>query len=100
MAGTLTMLGRPYGFFANREGGRYAPEGEDVGPLAAGEDRPGRRVVEIRGGGGYALDGRATGAEGLTEALRAAVAEEPATWVVLRVPGDPAFSSVRSALQT
>jgi hypothetical protein len=40
MAGTLTMLGRPFGFFALREGGRFAPEGVDTGPLTSPSERP------------------------------------------------------------
>ena len=42
LAGTLTMLDQAYGFFALREGGRFAPEGDDIGPLAGdgGQARP------------------------------------------------------------
>src|SRR4029077_16521256 len=55
MAGTLTMLGRGFGFFAVREGGQFGTEGEDVAPLAAGEARPHRRAVTVKKGE-YTLD--------------------------------------------
>ena len=50
MAGIASIAERPVGFFAIREGGKYAPEGTDVGPLTeADSDRPGRIVVEDQG---------------------------------------------------
>jgi hypothetical protein len=100
LAGTLTMLGRVYGFFAVREGGRLAPEGEDVGPLAKGQaaDRPGRRTVRL-GKGQYTLDGKPQTDRELTDALKRAVAAEPATWVLLQVPADAPFSAVNEAFE-
>lgn len=100
LAGTLTMLGRVYGFFAVREGGRFAPEGEDVGPLANGQAaaRPGRRTVRL-GKGQYTLDGKPQTDRELTEALKRAVAAEPATWVLLQVPADAPFSAVNEAFE-
>jgi hypothetical protein len=98
MAGTLTMLDRSYGFFALREGGTFAPEGEDVGPLDKGkrESKPGRRSVQLHKGL-YSLDGKPRTDQELTDALKQAVAADPATWVLLEVPADEPFSSVNTA---
>jgi hypothetical protein len=38
MAGTVSLLGRDFGFFALRDGGRFAPEGADAGPLEPHKD--------------------------------------------------------------
>jgi hypothetical protein len=97
MAGTLTMLDRAYGFFAVREGGRYAPEGEDLGPLEKGADKPGRKTVAVHKGQ-YTLDGRAQTDQELSDGLKRAVAEKPGTWVLLLVPDDETFADVRRAL--
>lgn len=42
LAGSVVMQEHPYGFFAIREGGRYAPEGEGLGPLTGEERASGR----------------------------------------------------------
>jgi hypothetical protein len=100
MAGTLTMLDHAYGFFALREGGRFAPEGEDVGPLAGDRERnagsPGRRTVVVRNGQ-YTLDGAPRTDQELTDALKRAIAAEPATWVLLQVPDDEPYSALQRA---
>lgn len=98
MAGTLTMLDRAYGFFALREGGRFAPEGDDVGPVGADANRPGRRTVSVRKGQ-YTLDGKPQTDQELTDTLKRAVAADPATWVLLRVPEDEPFSTVNTAFE-
>ncbi len=88
MAGTVTLLERTFGFFALREGGRYAPEGYDLGDLAAGADRPGRHVVEVRGDR-VTLDGKPKPLGGLAEALQPLARADPPAWVVLRAsPGE------------
>jgi hypothetical protein len=94
MAGTLTLLGQTFGFFALREGGHYAPEGDDVGLLAPEPDRPGRRVVAVEPGGRVTLDGMSLDLPGLTAALRQAAADDPHIWVLLRVPQDQTFATV------
>lgn len=98
MAGTLTMLDRVYGFFAVREGAKFAPEGEDVGPVAKGADRPGRKTVALRKGQ-YRLDGQPKTDMELSEALKRAVAADPATWVLLQVPDDETFAAVNQAYE-
>jgi hypothetical protein len=98
LAGTLTMLDRAFGFFALREGARFAPDGDDVGPLA--KDRqastPGRRTVVVRNGQ-YTLDGQPRTDLELTDALKKSVAADSATWVLLQVPDDVPFSAVHQA---
>jgi hypothetical protein len=100
LAGTLTMLDHAYGFFAIREGGRFAPEGEDVGPLTkdGGANIPGRRTVVVRKGQ-YTLDGRPMTDRELAEALKKAIAAEPATWVLLQVPDDESFAAIQRAFE-
>ncbi len=100
MAGTLSMLDHVYGFFAIREGGRIAPEGEDVGSLA--NDRqasaPGRRTVVVRKGQ-YTLDGQPRTDQELTDALKQALAAESATWVLLQVAADEPYAAIQRAFE-
>ena len=98
MAGTLTMLDRAYGFFAVREGGHYAPEGEDLGPLERDSGKPHRKTVAIHKGQ-YTLDGKAQTDEELTEALKRAIVAEAETWVVVQVPDDESFAEVKRAVE-
>ncbi|MHC5542919.1 ExbD/TolR family protein, partial [Singulisphaera rosea] len=98
MAGTLTMLDRVYGFFAVREGAKVAPEGEAVGPVAKGTDRPGRKSVALRKGQ-YLLDGQPKTDMELAEALKRAVAADPGTWVLLQVPDNETFAAVNQAYE-
>jgi hypothetical protein len=98
LAGTLTMLDRAYGFFAIREGGRFAPEGEDVSALTKGHDQPGRRIVVVRKGQ-LTLDGTPKSPDELTDALKKAVATDPATWVVIQADDHETFAAVRQAIE-
>jgi hypothetical protein len=100
LAGTVTMLDRTFGFFAIREGGRFAPEGDDVGPLVGdrGAGPPGRRTVVVRRGQ-YTLDGRPRTDAELIESLKQAREAEPATWVLLQVPDDETYSSIEHAFE-
>jgi len=97
MAGTVTMLNRAYGFFAVREGGRYAPEGEDLGPLEKAAGKPHRMTISLRKGQ-YTLDGKPQTDQELTDALKRAAANEPSTWVLLQVPEDESFADVQRAI--
>ena len=100
MAGTLSMLDHLYGFFAIREGGRIAPEGEDVGPLTRDREAsmPGRRTVVVRKGQ-YTLDGQPRTDQELTDALKRALAAEPATWVLLQVAADEPYAAIQRAFE-
>ena len=100
MAGTLSMLDHVYGFFALREGGRFAPEGEDVGPLAKDgqASTPGRRTVVVRKGQ-YTLDGQPRTDQELTDALKQAMTAEPATWVLLQVAADEPYAAIQQAFE-
>ncbi len=99
IAGTTTLLDRPFGFFALREGGTFAPEGEEVGPTPETPAPPGRLTVFLQPGGMSTLDGKALDTPRLVEALKAAVAAEPATSVLLRIPAAIPFSEVHSAIE-
>ncbi len=101
MAGLASIAERSVGFFAIREGGRSAPEGSDVGPIAAGEaDRPGRCLVEVRGEQ-IRLDGNVATFEELAAALRPRIdnPEGPAPWVVLRAPADSKFADILKVVE-
>jgi hypothetical protein len=94
MAGTVSLLERTFGFFALREGGRYAPEGQDLGPLeVADADRPGQHVVEIQANG-LQLDGKATSLDDLGAALRPLAEADPAPWALIRAPDDRPYRDV------
>ncbi len=91
IAGVARLNERPAGFFAIREGGRYAPEGAEVKLDEPGDpDRPGRHLVEVIGEG-LKLDGQPIALEAVGEALKAAAeaAEGPPPWVALRAEGVP-----------
>ena len=98
MAGSMTMIGRTYGFFAVREGARFAPEGEDVAPLAKGDAKPHRKTVTVRKGE-YTLDGQPRTDQELSDSLKKSVTAEPKTWVLLQVPEDESYSAVRQAFE-
>ncbi len=96
MAGQASIAERPVGFFAIREGGRYAPEGSDIGPLGAAEaDRPGRNVVEIQGEG-LKLNGHAATFEELAATLKPQIdtVNDPAPWVVIKAHADQKLTDI------
>ena len=107
LAGTLTLLDRTFGFFAIRDGGRYAPEGRDLGPLqAADQDRPGRILLDLANDGSIRLDGQPLAVDNLTETLRtrANLREEVSPWVLVVAADDlkivqlaPALAAIRAA---
>ena len=96
IAGTATLLDRPFGFFALREGGTVTPDGEDVKPAGASA---GRVEVAVKGAGAYAVGGKDVDDAGLTEALKAAVAAEPDASAVLRVGAAVPFAAVDRAIE-
>lgn len=98
MAGSVTMIGRTYGFFAIREGSRFAPEGEDVAPLSRDAGKPHRKTVTVRKGQ-YTLDGQPRTDQELSDSLKKSVAAEPKTWVLLQVADDEPYSAVRQAFE-
>jgi hypothetical protein len=100
MAGTMMMIDRAYGFFAVRDGGRIMFDGADVGLLAEKQTAatPGRKTV-LASKGQYTLDGHPRSDQELTDSLKQAVAAEPATWVLLRVPDDEPFAAIEHAFE-
>jgi hypothetical protein len=98
IAGVTSLLARPFGFFAIREGGTIVPEGEEVDLVAPSTSRPGRLVVELEAEGRFLLEGRSIEAEALTHTLQQAIGNDPETWVLLVVPPDRSFASVTQAI--
>ncbi len=107
MAGTLTLLDRTFGFFAIREGGRYAPDSRDLGPLQTlDQDRPGRITVELLADGSILLEGKPVPLEKLPEALQpmAESGTDAMPWVLIQAVQDtklatlnPVVEAIRSA---
>lgn len=98
MAGTMTMLDRPFGFFALREGGTYAPDGEDIGPAPDRAAPPGRLTVLIKPGGVYAIDGKDHEEAAFARALKDAAGRDEGASVLLKAPEDLPYGDVRKAL--
>jgi len=95
MAGTMRMLGRPYGFFSIREGGRFAPEGEEV---SLGEiPKNGQHTVWLSQGK-IRLDGQLTTEPALAETLHKALENEPATSVLVQAPTEEPFATIHKVL--
>ena len=98
MAGTASLLDRPSGFFAVREGARYAPEGRDLGPLErADADRPGKHLVEIQTDR-ISLDGKAASLEELNTRLKSPAQNEEAAWVLIRVKSDVKYQNLAQVI--
>ena len=96
IAGVASLNERPVGFFAIREGGKYAPEGADLGPVVpADADRPGRHVVEVLGDA-ISLDGKPATFEQLTALLKPLVDTDanPVPWTLIRASSDQKYSDV------
>jgi len=96
IAGTATLLGRPHGFVAVREGASLAPGGIEVATVDV-IDRPGRIIIDLAADG-CRLDGRPLEPPALTEALRARVMADPETWVELRPDAATPYSAVARAI--
>ena len=99
MAGSMTMLDRPFGFFALREGGTFAPDGEDVGPMPEKVAPPGRLTVRIKSDGVYSLDGKDLDESEFAATCKEAVAREPATSILFRIPADLPFAGAYRAIE-
>jgi hypothetical protein len=95
MAGVASIAERPIGFFAIREGGKYAPEGAEIGPIAAIEDRPGRHIVEVLGDR-ITLDGKPATLDELAETLKSLVEADasPAPWALIRARVDQKYGDI------
>ena len=107
MAGTLTLLDRTFGFFAIRDGGRYAPETRDLGPLRTTDrDRPGKLTIDLAADGSIRLEGKPVALGELAEALKplADPALADPAWVLITTAGatrvaalDPVLTAIRAA---
>jgi hypothetical protein len=98
MAGTVRLLDRDFGFFAVREGGRFAPADAGVATLED-LDAPGRIDLELiapdrfRGG-----DGREMDAAAATAFVRGASDGEADAWVRLTVAAEVSFGAASKEL--
>ena len=107
MAGTLTLLDRTFGFFAIREGGRYAPEGRDLGALQdSDQDRPGKITLDLSEDGSIRFDSQSVTLADLTKAVQTRANREgdSSQWVLIHPHGEaklailnPVLEAIRSA---
>ena len=98
IVGSYTLIERTFGFLAIREGGTLAPEGEDLGEAKLDDMAPGKVVVAV-GGDAIWVDGKPIEADALAGTIAGAVAQEPRTWVLLKVEDDVPWSVVRRAIE-
>jgi hypothetical protein len=96
LAGTVTLLNQPYGFFALREGAAFAPEGAEV-TSDPREAAAGRKVVEIRADGTFVLSGKVLDATSLTAELKQIRAQRPNTWVSIQAQPSLPYSALKAA---
>jgi hypothetical protein len=99
IAGSYTLLDRTLGFFAIRDGGEIAPDGEDVGvPVAEGE-RPPKCVIEITTMG-LTIEGKTMDEASLPAEIRATLADDAAAGVLIRVADDVPSGRVMKVIDT
>jgi hypothetical protein len=99
LAGTSTLVNITFGFFALRDGGRFSPEDEDVRSTSAPSDAPGRKDVMVDADGRFVIDGRPLDLNGFSDAIKAALAADPKTWVALKIASSTPYSTVARLLQ-
>jgi len=97
MAGTFRLNDRTFGFFAIREGGRFAPEGTDVGRVITETDPPLHLVVEVTGDQ-IRFQGKNHSPEALTAVLRLRKDRDKPSSISLRASESTSYESVRHAL--
>jgi hypothetical protein len=101
MAGVASIAERPVGFFAIREGARFAPEGTEIGPLAqAGKDQPGQHVVEVLAER-ITFDGKPSTFEEMAASLKPEVEDEskPTPSILIRASTDQKYSDILRAIE-
>jgi biopolymer transport protein ExbD len=95
LAGTLSMLERPYGFVAIREGSSLAAGTVLLTAKSTASATTHDRIVVMEAGSDrYTLDGKALSASELADALTIGLKASPATKVVVRVPESVPFERV------
>lgn len=95
MAGTVSLLNNEYGFFALREGGRFAPEDAQAGTL----ERPVTTInVSVDADGHLSANGKAVDDDAFTADLKAAAATDSATRVILRAPNNAKAADLHHAV--
>jgi hypothetical protein len=102
MAGVASIAERPVGFFAIREGARFAPEGTEIGPLAqAGKDRPGEHLVEFTGDR-VTLDAKAMSQDEMVATLKALVEDEtkPSQSVLIRASSEQSYRDLVKVVES
>lgn len=101
LAGTFTMLERPYSFVAVRDGASLGSQEVELESAQNLQPNPRRIVVVIENGSErFIVDGLSRSAAELKEALAQAVKTDRATEVLLRVPAKVPFEQVGRAAQT
>jgi hypothetical protein len=92
ISGSFTLLERPFGFFAVRQGATLSPDGEDAGDKIE-EARPGKIVIEVKVDS-MSIGDKTGDSDLIAGAMKAALAADPATWALLRVAPDAKAGNV------
>ena len=96
LAGTFHLNDRTFGFFAVRDGGKFAPEGAEVGGMAT--DTRERLLIEVKGDQ-FVFEGKEYAPDGLTELLHSRRVGDNPPVVTIRAPSDARFESVRRGVE-
>jgi hypothetical protein len=98
LAGTFRLLDHTYGFFAVREGSRFAPADSDVRAVEAGSTK--KDVIEIEMiGDRFKLEGKEMSLDGLVETLKPRAAAEPLLRVIVFARADASYREVSRMLE-
>jgi hypothetical protein len=98
LAGTFRLLDHTYGFFAIREGGRFAPEGSDVRPIAV--DPAKMNVIEVElVGTKVKVDGKELSIDELGNTLKPRANADPQPSVLIWVDEDVIYRTVFRVLE-
>jgi hypothetical protein len=96
IAGTFRLNERPFGFFAIREGSKFAPEGADISVVTTGDTPTLTVVINSQG---YSFDGKEHTLEGLLVALKAKPSK-PRPKLVLRAPAAASYESILKVIDS
>lgn len=93
ITGSFVLLERTFGFFAIREGGTLAPDGEDAIAEIGGDPKPGRIVIDV-GVKSLSIGGKPVEESAVAAVMTTALASDASTWALLRVSSDVAAAEV------
>lgn len=87
LSGSFGLLGRTFGFFAVREGGILAPDGEEIGDTRFDQSRPGCVTFDVDATG-WRLDGNPIDEDAAAKTMRAALDADSGAWARIKLQPD------------